>query len=291
MRFFLELFISGVSIGALYGIVALGFVILFKSATILNFAHGQFLMLGAYLGMTLMVTADLSFVPALFAVAAIMAVFGALIHFGLVRWMVGAPLFSVVLLTIGISIVIQAGVLIAYGPTVHPGLTALPQGHVSISGITIGHVNLIIFGAALGFALLFFLFFRYTRLGLQTRALTENLEGAAAMGVNTNVIYAVAWASAALLAGSAGVFYSNSIAIIDLSLPAIGLRAFPAAIVGGLDSMKGALVGGLLVGVIEQLAVGYLGAEWQDVAAYGTMFVVLMVRPYGFFGSPEIVRV
>ncbi len=181
--------------------------------------------------------------------------------------------------------------LIGYGTTVHPGLTALPQGHFSISGISIGHVNLIIFAAALGFALLFFLFFKYTRLGLQTRALTENLEGAAAMGVNTDVIYAVAWASAALLAGSAGVFYSNSIAIIDLSLPAIGLRAFPAAIIGGLDSMKGALVGGLLVGVIEQLAVGYLGAEWQDVAAYGTMFVVLMIRPYGLFGSPEIVRV
>jgi len=288
-----SLLVSGLAVGAIYAIVALGFVLVFKATGVLNFAHGYFLTIASYLGLTFLARMGLSFVTGLLIIAAIMAATGVAVHYGIMRWMIGKAFFSIVLVTVGMEIIIRAGLLVAYGPLEFGRLQALPGGGLSSEflGISISFVNLIVMGTAVAVVIGFLAFFRYTRVGLHMRAVAENLEAAAAMGINPNKIYAMAWAISLGMAAVGGVLYAHYSASIDLGLAAVGLRAFPAAIIGGIDSVQGAIIGGLIVGVVETLGTGYLGAEWRDVIAFGIMFLVLMWRPSGLFGTKELVRV
>lgn len=292
MEKLLTLLLTGIAVGAVYGMVALGFVLVYKSTDVLNFAHGEFLMVGSYLALTFLVTWGLNVWLSMLVIAILIAALGVAIHFGVMRPLVGQPLFSVVLVTIGISIIIRAILLIVYGPLERGRITvALPEGGFEISGVAIPWVNVIMFAAAALSVAVFYLFFSTTRMGLQMRAVAENLEAAAAMGVSPNKVYATSWGIGAVMAAVAGVLYGNFAPVIDLNLSAIGLRAFPAAMIGGLDSVGGAILGGLIVGILEQMGAGYIGGEWRDVVAFGLMFVVLMVRPFGFFGKKDLVRV
>lgn len=291
METFLQLLASGIALGAVYGMVALGFVIVFKSTGVLNFAHGEFLMLGSFLALTFIVQWSVHPIIAVAAIAMIVAVLGVALHYGIMKPLVGQPLFSVILVTIGIAIVIRAFLLITYGPIERGRITALPQGRLDVGVVVIPYVDLIMFGVAVAAVAILFVFFAKTRIGLQMRAVAENLEAAAAMGVSPNKVFAISWGLGALLAGTAGVLYAHFTAVIDLNLGAIGLRAFPAAMIGGLDSIEGAILGGMVVGITEQLAAGYFGGEYRDFVAFGLMFIVLMVRPFGFFGTRELVRV
>ncbi|GIU93338.1 MAG: branched-chain amino acid ABC transporter permease [Acidimicrobiia bacterium] len=289
---FLILLLTGLTVGSIYSMVALGFVLVFKSTDVLNFAHGEFLMLGSYLALTFLVSWDLNIWISILIIAALICALGVGIHFGIMRPLIGQPLFSVVLVTIGIAIIIRAGLLIIYGPLERGRITqALPQSGFDVAGVPVPWVNMIMFVVAALSVLVFLLFFKMTRIGLQMRAVAENLEAAAAMGVSPNSVFATSWGIGAVMAAVAGVLYANYAPVIDLNLSAIGLRAFPAAMIGGLDSVGGAILGGLIVGVLEQLAAGYIGAEYRDVVAFGLMFVVLMVRPFGFFGKEDVIRV
>lgn len=282
---------SGISVGAIYALVALGFVLVYKATTVVNFAHGSFLMLAAYLAVTLLVRVDLPFLAGLAIIVVAMALLGIAIHYSIMRWMIGKAFFSVVLVTVGLEIVIRAVLLITYGPLEFGRITKLPQGSLDFAGVGVPIVNLIILGSATLTVVLFLLFFRYSRMGLHMRAVAENLEAAAAMGISPNRIYATAWAVGLLLAGIAGVLYGHYTPSIDLNLSVIGLRAFPAAILGGIDSVQGAIIGGLVVGIVETMGAGYLGSEWRDVIAFGIMFAVLLWRPTGLFGTRELIRV
>jgi branched-chain amino acid transport system permease protein len=289
---FLTLLLSGIAVGAVYSMVALGFVLVFKSTDVLNFAHGEFLMIGTYLALTFLLGLGTNIWLAMLIIAALIGGLGVGIHFGIMRPLVGQPLFSVVLVTIGVSIIIRAVLLITYGPVERGRVDiALPQGSMTIAGVTVPYVNLIMLGVAALSVFVFYLFFKVTRIGLQMRAVAENLEAAAAMGVSPNKVFATSWGIGAIMAAVAGVLYANFAPVIDLNISAIGLRAFPAAMIGGLDSVEGAIIGGIIVGVLEQLGAGYFGGEYKDVVAFGLMFVVLMVRPYGFFGKKDLVRV
>ena len=291
MELFVPFLLSGIAIGAIYSIVALGFVLVFKATGVLNFAHGSFLMLSGYLALTFLRRFDLPFIAGLLIISAIMAATGVAVHYGIMRWMIGKPFFSVVLVTVGLEILIRAGLLISYGPLEFGGLQKLPSGGVRIIGAYVPFVDMIILATAILVVGGFFLFFRYSRVGLHMRAVAENLEAAAAMGITPNRIYATAWAIGLMMAGIGGVLYAHKTASIDLSMAAIGLRAFPAAILGGMDSVQGAIIGGLIVGVIEALGAGYFGSEWRDVIAFGIMFAVLLWRPSGLFGTKDLVRV
>ncbi len=291
MDTFLQLTASGIALGSVYAMVALGFVLVFKSTDVLNFAHGEFLMLGSFLELTFLVEWNLNIVFAIVAIAFIVAALGVALPYGIMRPLVGQPLFSVVLVTIGIAIVIRAFLLMTYGPLERGRILALPQGQLDLGNVVIPYVDIILFLVSSAAVVIFYIFFKSTTIGLQMRAVAENLEAAAAMGVSPNKVFAVSWGIGALMAGVAGVMYGNFTAVIDLNLAAIGLRAFPAAMIGGLDSVEGAILGGLIVGVSEQLAAGYFGGDFRDVVAFGLMFVVLMVRPYGFFGTKDLIRV
>lgn len=288
---FLQLLLSGIALGAIYALVALGFVLVFKATSVLNFAHGSFLMLAAYLTTTFLVTFDLPFFVGLVVIAGSLAVLGVALHYLVMRWMVGKAFFSVVLVTVGMEIVIRAVILVFWGPLERGQVQKLPQGTFQIGGAVVTYVNVVILVAAAAIVVGFLAFFRRSRLGLHMRAMAENLEAATAMGINRNVVYAGAWAIGLLMAGVGGVLYSHYSPSVNLGLSVIGLRAFPAAILGGIDSIQGAIVGGMIVALIENIGAGYVGAQWRDVIAFGIMFLVLLWRPSGLFGTRELIRV
>lgn len=283
--------LSGVALGAIYAIVALGFVLVIKATGVLNFAHGYFLMFGGYLAITFLVRLDLPLFTGLIIIAAIMALYGVAFHYGLMQWMIGKPFFSVVLVTVGMEILIRAGILMYYGPVEFGRLQKMPEGGITVAGSIVPYVNMIVVATALVIVTGFFLFFQFTRSGLHMRAVADNLEASAAVGITPNRVYAAAWAIGLILAGVGGVLYGHFHSSVDLGMAAVGLRAFPAAILGGIDSVQGAIIGGVLVGLIETIGAGYLGAQWRDVIAFGLMFLVLLWRPTGLFGSREVVRV
>ncbi len=287
----LQLLIGGLALGAIYAVVALGFVLVYKSTDVLNLAHGEFLMLGSYFAVTFLVSEGLNFFLGLVVVLAVMLVFGLFIHYGIMRRMVGQGFFAIVLATIGIATVIRAFLLIFYGPTERGRLTVLPQGKFEIGGATVRYVDMIILGAVALCVLLFFAFFKYTRMGLHIRAVADDIEAAAAMGIDPDKVYAMTWAAALAMAGLGGLLFGHVTGAIDQNLAAIGLRAFPAAVVGGLTSLGGSIVGGLVVGVIEQFANGHLGTKWREPVAFSVMFVVLLVRPTGLWGRKDLERV
>ncbi len=287
----LQLLIGGLALGAIYAVVALGFVLVYKSTDVLNLAHGEFLMLGAYFALTFLISENLNFFLGVFVLLLVMLVFGLLVHYGIMRRMVGQGFFAIVLITLGIATIIRALLLIFYGPTERARLDLLPQGSFEVGGATVRYVDLIIFGVVAACVLLFFIFFKYTRLGLHMRAVADDIEAAAAMGIDPDKVYAMTWAAAMVMAGVGGLLFGHVTGAIDRSIEAIGLRAFPAAVVGGLTSLGGSIVGGLVVGVIEQFANGHLGTKWREPVAFSVMFVVLLVRPTGLWGRKDLERV
>ncbi len=287
----LQLIIGGLALGAIYALVALGFVLVYKSTDVLNLAHGEFLMLGSYFSVTIFVTQGLNFFVGVLIVMSIMMVFGLFIHYGIMRRMVGQAFFAIVLATIGIATIIRAMLLIFYGPQERGRLEVLPQGSFEIGGATVKYVDIIILAVVAVCVAGFFAFFKFTRLGLHIRAVADDLEAAAAMGIDPDRVYAMTWATALAMAGLGGVLFGHVTGAIDQNLAAIGLRAFPAAVIGGLTSLGGAIVGGLIVGVVEQLAGGHIGTKWREPIAFSVLFVVLLVRPTGLWGRKDLERV
>jgi branched-chain amino acid transport system permease protein len=291
MERFITLLASGLSLGAVYALVSLGFVLVFKSTRVLNLAMGEFLMIGTYIGFFLISYLGMPFVPALVIVAGVMGLLGLFVHYGIMRNLVGRPFFAIVLVTIGIAIVIRGIILVVAGPIERARMTALPQSIVNINGAQVEAYNFIILGAALLLVIGFYIFFRISRLGLHMRAVAENLQASSAMGISPDRIYALAWFISLAMAGAGGVFFGHYTAAIDLNIAAIGIRAAPAAIVGGLDSVEGAIVGGLIVGTLEQMGAGYFGADYRDIIPFLILTIMLYVKPAGLFGSPELVRI
>lgn len=287
----LQLVVGGLALGSIYAIVALGFVLVYKSTDVLNLAHGEFLMLGAYFSVTILVSQNLNFFLGMLIVVVLMAMFGLFIHYGIMRRLVGQAFFAIVLATIGIATVIRAMLLIFYGPQERGRLTVLPQGSFEIGGATIKVVDLIVLGVVAVCVAVFFAFFKFTRLGLHIRAVADDLEASAAMGIDPDRVYAMTWAAALAMAGIGGLLFGHFTAAIDQNLAAIGLRAFPAAVIGGLTSLGGAIFGGLVVGVIEQLAGGHIGTKWREPVAFSVLFIVLLIRPTGLWGRKELDRV
>jgi branched-chain amino acid transport system permease protein len=287
---FFQYLANGIANGALYSLVSLGFVVIFKASTSVNFAQGAFMVLAAYLATTAL-SGGLPFGVVVVLLPLAMAALGFFAYNLLLRRLTGQGFFSVVLVTVGMEILIRAGVLVWYGPNPRGRARSLPAGQMKLGDVTIPYVNVIVVAAALTVSVGFLVFFKRARLGLFMRGTAENLEAATAMGVSPSRIYGVAWAIGLGMAGFAGVLYTNYASSIDLGATSIGLRAFPAAILGGIDSAGGAVVGGITLGVLESVVAGYLGAEYRDAAAFGVMLIVILVRPAGFFGTKELVRV
>ncbi len=296
MTQFLSLLLNGLSLGVLYALIALGFVIIFKASEVVSFTHGSLLLLGAYLIARL--SDSIGFFPAVLAGVAITAAVAFVIERLVINRLRGAPVISLTIVTIGVDIILLTELIRRIGSDIlnvpHPwGGESFRIGSV---GISQNRLNATVV-AGIHIAL-FFAAFKYSSWGVSVRASAEDGETAALMGIRLGRVSALAWVVAGALAAVAALFLVGSPTPgVSPTAYTVALRAFPAAILGGLDSTGGALVGGLLIGVAESLASGYqdqllfLGRGFGDVVPYVVMIAVLLVRPSGLFGTKELTRV
>lgn len=287
---FLQLLIIGLSVGSIYAVISVGFVLVFKATEVFNFAQGNLMVIGAYLGYTFI--HDQGMPAILGAVVAVLAsaVLGIVLHYSLFKPMLGKPVFSIIMATIGLALIINATLIIFYGAIGLSYPDVLPNQVLDWGGVRVSTLDLIIIAVAAACVLSFAIFFRRSPLGLQMRATAENFEAAALSGVNADRVFATALAIGSGLAAVGGVLLATT-NLLSVDLSAVALLAFPAIVIGGLESIPGAVIGGLAVGVVQSMAAGYISTDAQTVIVYLVLIVVLMIRPYGLFGQREIVRV
>ena len=299
MTLFLQLLVSGLSLGAVYALLALGFVIVFKSSGVVNFAHPAFLMIGAY---TIARVGAGTHLPFLFALLAGVGVAGAValvVQRFLVYPMAGRSLIAISIMTIGVDTIAQTEIIRRMGLDAYvPMNDPWRDGVVRIGGLVLPQTRIAALVVGAGIILAFFVWLRYSKWGVAMRAVADDPQTAALMGVRRATVSAMAWTLAGVLAAVAGLFITVFPSPgLQPATAAVALRAFPAAIIGGLDSTGGAIIGGLVVGVAESLAQGYatdlafLGSGFHGVMPYVVMVAVLLVRPSGLFGARELHRV
>lgn len=293
MEKFIQLTLSGVANGAIFSLVALGFVLIYKSSDVINFAQGELLMIGAYL--TYMTVQQFGlFWPIGVVVAVILAaVVGALIESLVLRPLIGEPAISVIMVTIGLSSLLRGIVGAIWGVTPLPAPQFLPRDPVKILGASVGLDKLLAIGLALLLFGLLTLFFRRSNEGIAMRAVADDQQAALSMGISIKRIWAVAWAIAAVTAAVGGILLMSIFGGVSGTIGRVGLLVFPVVILGGLDSIPGAIIGGLIIGLLQAFAGGYLPPELGlgEVVPYVVLILILLVRPYGLFGQTRIERV
>ncbi len=298
MTTFLQATIAGLSLASIYALLALGFVIIYKAMQVVSFAHPAVMLFGAYMVSWFAVDLGLGFVSSVVLGAAAAGLLGYLSERIAIRPMIGKPLFSIAILTIGLDVVIRTPINNLIGLDIR-GVGA-PWGFNSwtIAGANLPHRSVAMIATTLVVTALLFLFFRYTRVGLAMRATAMDQEVALAQGINVGRIFALAWIMAGAMAAVAGMFAASDLAGLSASTYIVGIKALPAIVVGGLDSIYGAVVGALVVGLAEAYTATYqsdvapwLGSNFSQVVPYVVLLGVLLIRPYGLFGSAEVQRV
>jgi branched-chain amino acid transport system permease protein len=293
-EFALLLIGNGILIGLMYSLIALGFVVVYKATDAINFAQGEFVMLAALMSAAVIVLMELPF-----WVGVVVALIGMVaFSFGLervvLRPLLGRPIVAVIMATIGL-----AAILRGLGPLIFGAETraiSLPVGDepIYLGPFILQPVQVTGALVALLFLGGFTWFFLKSRMGVAMRAVADNQQVAMAMGINVERYFALAWAMAGIVSALGGVVWGAMLGV-DVHVSLVGLKVFPVVILGGLDSIVGAVVGGLIVGIVENLAAGYLdplvGGGTKDFAPYVLMIIALMVRPYGIFGKRKIERV
>jgi branched-chain amino acid transport system permease protein len=293
-QFTLVLLINGVMIGLMYALIALGFVLIYKATDAINFAQGEFVMFAGFIAAGAAIAAGLSFwLSALLAVAGMVA-----LGFGLervvLRPLIGRPIIAVVMATIGLAAVLRGGAVLAFGAGTRD--IAMPVGGapINLGLVLLSRVQLVGAAVSIVFLAVFSWFFLKSRVGIAMRAVADNQQVAMAMGINVERYFALAWAMAGVVSALGGVVWGAMLGV-DNQLALVGLKVFPVVILGGLDSILGAVVGGLIVGIVENVAAGYLdpyvGGGTKDFAPYVLMIIALMIRPEGIFGRRRIERV
>ncbi len=297
MTDFLQLCFAGVALGARYALVALGFVVIHRATGVINFAQGSIVALGAYFTFNAHQTWGLPFVVAVLLGIVGTAVVGLIIERVLLRRMSGQPVFSVIMVTIGLLFVIDQVITMIWGQNAQNLGDPWGIDTVVVGDIVMALVDLWAIGLSFVVVLLFYLFFRFSGTGLAMRAVAIDEEAAMARGISVRRVVATAWAISGAVAAVAGVTLASGPAALRPTIGLIALAAFPAMILGGLDSPLGAVLGGFIIGITQTLTAGYqpahaswLGQDFQSVTPYAVMILILMVRPYGLFGKKEVER-
>jgi branched-chain amino acid transport system permease protein len=294
LEFATALVVSGLSIGLMYSLIALGFVLVYKATEAINFAQGEFVMLAGFVAAVTLGVKGTPVAVAIAASVAVMIVFGFALERIVLRPLLGRPIIAVIMATIGLGAILRGLPPITVGGETRA--LVLPIGDVPIGIGFIALPPIQILGVIVTFALLgiFTWFFLKSRMGIAMRAVADNQQVAMAMGINVERYFALAWAMAGMVSALGGVIWGSMLGV-DTHLALIGLKVFPVVILGGLDSIVGAVVGGLIVGIVENLAAGYLdpyvGGGTKDFVPYILMIAALMIRPYGIFGRRLIERV
>ena len=293
ITYLLQLLICGLAIGAVYGLISLGFVLIYKSSGLLNIAQGELLLIGAFVCYSFSSQIGLPFYFSVLITLALSLLLGLLIERLLLRPMVSQPLISVVMMTIALAFFLRGLAMFIWGPLDRSYPQYLPTEPLSMWGLVIDQGYVWGFLIAATLLIIFTLYFRFTKSGLAMRATAEGEQTALAMGINVRNTYATAWAISCLTAAVGGIIL-GTMTSVGFMLSIAGLKVFPAVVVGGMDSIPGAVVGGVLIGVLESLAGGYLDKYLvgiKEVAPYIILLIILIIRPYGLFGLKRIERI
>jgi len=290
MNYFIELLVSGLAVGAIYGLVAMGFAVIYKATGIVNFAQGEMGMLSAYTTWSLATMLGTGSLATVVLAIVVGALLGLLCERLIMRPMLGEPVLSVVLVTVGLAVVLRSIVTIIWGASPHKFEVAGADDIVSMGGIGLRVSQLGVLAALLLAVAGFWYFLGHSRFGVAMRAVAADEKTARLMGVSTARVQAVAWASASGLAGLAGALFAVIYGLTP-TIYELGLKAFPATVLGGFDSVLGSGVSGLIIGVLENMTGGYLSSSLKEIAGFMLILVVLMVRPFGLFGEKRIERV
>jgi branched-chain amino acid transport system permease protein len=283
---FLQLVISGIAQGCIYGLIALGFVLIYKATETVSFAQGEMMMLGAFAGLALMTALNFPFWITIPSVMLAMAVFGVLLERVVIRPILGQPAFSIVMLTIGIGYVARGVITMIPGIGTETHTLPVPYKDqvTNWQGLVINWEQMAIIAATAVLCSLLFVIFRYSKMGIAMQAASQNQLAAYYMGIPVKRLNGLVWGLSAAVAAIAGLLLAP-ITFVHANMGFIGLKAFPAAVVGGFGSLPGAIVGGIIIGLVESLSGFYLPEGVKDIAAYVVVLIMLMVKPNGLFGE------
>jgi branched-chain amino acid transport system permease protein len=292
MQFFIQLFFQGLSIGFLYALAALGFVMIFKSSSVLNFAHGELLAIGAFIFLVLSswlkLPVALAFALTLICTFALGFVFERLF----LRPLIGEALIQVIMLTVGLASMFKGLLLFVFGGNLHNYPELLPKGlSLHLGAVNIAPVYVATFIIGLVFLLIFGFFFKYSSQGIYMRSVADNQTAALSLGVHVRRVFALSWAIAAVVCAMSGILLGVMNGINVHQMSEVGLKVFPVVILGGLESIGGAIIGGVIIGLLETFTGGYISTSLRDVVPFIVLVIILLVKPYGLFGLKEIERV
>ena len=282
----LQLIVGGVAQGCVYGLVALGYVLIYKATEMVNFAQGDLMMLGACVALTFIGTMGLNYWLGFLVAALCMAVFGYLLDAVVLRRIIGQPQFAVVILTISLGFLFRAAAGFIWGHEPQSFETPFTNRIINAGGVILPLESISMIVGTVLLAVLLYFFFNYTRIGNAMQAASQNQLAAYYMGIPVKRINSLIWALSAIVATIAGVLLSP-VSLIDPSIGFLGIKAFAAAVVGGFGSLIGTVLGGLIVGISETLAGRYLPPGFKEIVAYLIMLIVLMVRPQGLFTTMQ----
>jgi branched-chain amino acid transport system permease protein len=295
LHLLLQLTINGLIVGALYGVVAMCFVLIYKASQVVNFAQGEFLLIGAWVCWWLLTKHQLPFYAAFLFTLAFMMAFGFILQVVVLRPLIGEPVISVIMVTIGLSIFFQALMKWMFGVFAQPFPPIFATRSVNLLGLEVQTVYVMSTAVSAVIMAGFAWFFKFSRMGLAMRATAFDQQVAQSLGVSIRQVFALSWGIAAMVSAVAGVVV-GVVNGVSSALSFFGIKVFPAVILGGLDSIVGAVLGGLIIGVLENLA-HYVDSQFlnwgnlYEVAPFYVLIVILMIRPYGLFGTKDIERV
>ena len=283
---FLQLVISGVAQGCIYGLIALGFVLIYKATETVSFAQGELMMLGAFFGLAVITLMGMPFWVGVLSAIAAMAIFGVLLERVVISPILGQPAFSIVMLTIGIGYVARGAITMipAIGTETHTLAVPYKDMVWNAGGLILNVEQMVVIAATAVLCALLYVTFRYSKAGIAMQASSQNQLAAYYMGIPVRRLNSLVWGLSAAVAAVAGLLLAP-ITFVHANMGFIGLKAFPAAVVGGFGSLPGAIVGGLIIGIVESLAGFYLPEGFKDIAAYIVVLIMLVVMPNGLFGE------
>lgn len=282
----LQLLISGVAQGCIYGLIALGFVLIYKGTETVSFAQGDLMMVGAFGGLAAMTMLGFPYWLSVLSAVAGMAIFGVVLERLVIRPILGQPAFSIVMLTIGIGYVARG--LITMIPNIGTETLTFPVPYKdeiwNVGGLVLNVEQLVVIAATSVLCLVLFALFRFSKIGIAMQAASQNQLAAYYMGIPVKRLNGLVWGLASAVAAIAGLLLAP-ITFVHANMGFIGMKAFPAAVVGGFGSLPGAIVGGLVIGTVEAFAGFYLPDGFKDTAPYIAVLIMLMVKPNGLFGE------
>ena len=294
MEYFLELLTSGIMLGGLYGVVALGLVLIYKATKVFNFAQGELVMIASYFFLTITVTWGFPIWLGFLGTFLLCALFGLLLERIILRPVIGQPILAIIMMTISLSAALKGFAILVWGGRRQNLPAFIPLEALEVGNVHISQPLLWCFVAALLATAIFTYFFKRSRLGLIMRAAADGHEIARSVGIRVTQVFGRSWAISAMLAAIGGIFI-GTMQGVDPELGYIGIVALPVAILGGLDSLPGAIIGGLVVGATETLAAGYLdamvGGGLREVTPFVVMAIIVLIRPTGLFGLETIERI